>query len=441
MEQAELPAGERIMIDMDSLVSLCKRRGFIYQSSELYGGMNGCWDYGPLGVELRRNIKDSWWKNIVQDRLDVVGMDASIIMRSEVWAASGHVEHFHDPMVDCRECKKRFRADHVDGNRCPECGGELTGARQFNLMFKTHAGAVEDDASVVYLRPETAQGIFVQFPNVLNDSRQKIPFGIAQIGKAFRNEVTPRNFIFRSREFEQMEMEFFCAPDETDKWFDYWVQERLDWYYQIGIKKERLKVRPHTDAELAHYAKRCVDIEYEFPFGWQELEGIADRQDFDLSQHQRYSGKKISYFDERTRQKYVPHVIETSAGVDRILLTVMADAYEEERERTVLRFSAVTAPISVAVFPLIRKEPLQNKAKELEQDLRHRFRTFYDDVGSIGRRYRRQDEAGTPCCVTVDFDTLEDNTVTLRYRDSMEQIRVDCNDIAAEVNKFLYGSN
>ena len=429
------------MINMESLVSLCKRRGFIYQSSELYGGMNGCWDYGPLGVELRRNIKDSWWKNIVQDRLNVVGMDSSIIMRSEVWVASGHVEHFHDPMVDCKQCKKRFRADHVEAENCPECGGELTGARQFNLMFKTHAGAVEDDASAVYLRPETAQGIFVQFPNVLNDSRQKLPFGIGQIGKAFRNEVTPRNFIFRSREFEQMELEFFCAPEETDKWFQYWVEQRLNWYYDIGIKKERLRVRPHAESELAHYAKQCVDIEYEFPFGWQELEGIADRQAFDLTQHQTNSGKKITYFDERTKQKYVPHVIETSAGVDRILLTVMADAYEEEEERTVLRFSAVTAPISVAVFPLMRKEPLQDKAKQIELNLRRRFRTFYDNVGSIGRRYRRQDEAGTPCCVTVDFDTLEDNTVTLRYRDSMEQIRVGCDDIANEVDKFLYGSD
>ena len=428
------------MIDMESLVSLCKRRGFIYQSSELYGGMNGCWDYGPLGVELRRNIKDSWWKNVVQDRLNVVGMDSSIIMRSEVWVASGHVEHFHDPMVDCKECKKRFRADHVEGENCPECGGELTGARQFNLMFKTHAGAVEDDASAVYLRPETAQGIFVQFPNVLNDSRQKLPFGIGQIGKAFRNEVTPRNFIFRSREFEQMEMEFFCSPEETGKWFDFWVQERLNWYYEIGIKKERLRVRPHAESELAHYAKQCVDIEYEFPFGWQELEGIADRQDFDLSQHQANSGKKITYFDESTKQKYVPHVIETSAGVDRILLTVMADAFEQEEERVVLRFSAITAPISVAVFPLIRKDPLQDKAKEIERGLRRRFRTSYDDKGAIGRRYRRQDEAGTPCCVTVDFDTLEDNTVTLRYRDSMEQIRVNCDDIATEVDKFLYGS-
>jgi glycyl-tRNA synthetase len=429
------------MVNMESLVSLCKRRGFIYQNSELYGGMNGCWDYGPLGVELRRNIKDSWWKNIVQDRLNVVGMDSSIIMRSEVWVASGHVEHFHDPMVDCKECKKRFRADHVEGENCPECGGELTGARQFNLMFKTHAGAVEDDASAVYLRPETAQGIFVQFPNVLNDSRQKLPFGIGQIGKAFRNEVTPRNFIFRSREFEQMEMEFFCAPEETDKWFEYWVEQRLNWYYDLGIKKEKLRIRPHAESELAHYAKQCVDIEYEFPFGWQELEGIADRQDFDLTQHQNNSGKKITYFDERTKQKYVPHVIETSAGVDRILLTVMADAYEEEEERTVLRFSAVTAPISVAVFPLMKKQPLQDKAMEIELNLRRRFRTFYDNVGSIGRRYRRQDEAGTPCCITVDFDTLEDNTVTLRYRDSMEQIRVNCDDIAAEVDKFLYESD
>ncbi len=426
------------MVDMDVLVSLCKRRGFIYPSSEIYGGVSGCWDYGPMGVELRRNIKDSWWKNVVQDRLNVVGVDSSIIMNPNVWKASGHVDSFTDPMVDCKECQLRFRADQLDSDRCPECGGELTEPRLFNLMFKTHLGAVENDASLAYLRPETAQGIFVQFLNVLNDSRQKIPFGIAQIGKAFRNEVTPRNFIFRSREFEQMELEFFCAPDETEKWFDYWVEERMSWYYGIGLKKENLRLREHTEDELAHYAKRCIDIEYNFPFGWQELEGIADRQDFDLSQHQKFSGKKMNYFDDGASKRYIPHVIETSAGVDRILLTVLVDAFEEEEERTVLRFSSVMAPISVAVFPLLKKPPLKEKAKQMERELREKFRTFYDEVGSIGRRYRRQDEVGTPCCVTVDFDTLEDNTVTLRYRDSMEQIRVNCDNICDEVGNFLY---
>jgi len=424
-------------MEMKKLVSLCKRRGFIYPSSEIYGGINGCWDYGPLGVELKRNIKELWWKDVVLSRTNVVGMDASILMHSDVWRASGHVDSFYDPMVDCRSCKKRFRADEVQGGKCPKCGGELTEQRSFELMFKTFLGAVEDKASTIYLRPETAQGIFVQFPNVLNDSRQKIPFGIAQIGKAFRNEINPRNYTFRSREFEQMELEFFIAPNGNREWFEFWVSERMKWYRDIGIRDENLRTREHRPEELAHYAKKCVDVEYNFPFGWQELEGIADRQDFDLSQHAKFSGKNLTYHDEKSGESFIPHVIESSAGVDRILLTLLVDAYDEEPERVVLRFSPKTAPIKVGVFPLLKKAPLSDKALEIEKTLRESFTTFYDDVGAIGRRYRRQDEVGTPCCVTIDFQTLEDGTVTLRDRDSMEQVRVPAADITSEVSKFL----
>jgi glycyl-tRNA synthetase len=424
-------------MEMKKLVSLCKRRGFIYPSSEIYGGINGCWDYGPLGVELKRNIKELWWRDIVLSRTNVVGMDASILMHPDVWKASGHVDSFYDPMVDCKSCKKRFRADEVAGGKCPECGGELTEQRSFELMFKTFLGAVEDKASTIYLRPETAQGIFVQFPNVLNDSRQKLPFGIAQIGKAFRNEINPRNYTFRSREFEQMELEFFIAPNGNKDWFEFWVGERMKWYKDVGIREENLRTREHRSEELAHYAKKCVDVEYNFPFGWQELEGIADRQDFDLSQHAKFSGKNLTYHDEKSGESFIPHVIESSAGVDRILLTLLVDAYDEEPERVVLRFSPKTAPIKVGVFPLLKKSPLVERASELEKTLRESYTTFYDDVGAIGRRYRRQDEVGTPCCVTVDFQTLEDDTVTLRDRDSMEQVRVPAKDIISEVSKFL----
>ncbi len=424
-------------MEMKKLVSLCKRRGFIYPSSEIYGGINGCWDYGPLGVELKRNIKELWWRDIVLSRTNVVGMDASILMHPDVWKASGHVDSFYDPMVDCKSCKKRFRADEVAGGKCPECGGDLTEQRSFELMFKTFLGAVEDKASTIYLRPETAQGIFVQFPNVLNDSRQKLPFGIAQIGKAFRNEINPRNYTFRSREFEQMELEFFIAPNGNKEWFEFWVGERMKWYKDVGIREENLQTREHRPEELAHYAKKCVDVEYNFPFGWQELEGIADRQDFDLSQHAKFSGKNLTYHDEKSGESFIPHVIESSAGVDRILLTLLVDAYDEEPERVVLRFSPKTAPIKVGVFPLLKKSPLVERASELEKTLRESYTTFYDDVGAIGRRYRRQDEVGTPCCVTVDFQTLEDDTVTLRDRDSMEQVRVPAKDIISEVSKFL----
>ena len=428
------------MVDMEKLVSLCKRRGFIYPGSEIYGGINGFWDYGPMGVELKRNIKEQWWKNMVQNRDNCVGVDCAIIMHPDVWKTSGHVDGFHDPMVDCVDCKKRFRADHLEGTKCPECGGALTEPKQFNLMFKTHIGAVEDSQSVAYLRPETAQGIFVQYINVLNDSRLKPPFGIAQIGKSFRNEVNPRNFIFRSREFEQMEMEFFCHPKEADEWFEYWVKERREWYSYIGIKPENIRARRHEKEELAHYAKACVDLEYNFPFGWQELEGIANRQDFDLREHQKFSGKKLEYFDDETKETYIPYVIEPSAGVDRSILVALCDAYEEqvEPERTVLHFSPRIAPIEVGVFPLMKKPVLVEKAMEIEKKLRPHFRTFYDQVGSIGRRYRRQDECGTPCCLTVDYETIEkDNCVTLRDRDSLTQVRVPIETIIAEVRRFL----
>jgi len=422
-----------MLIDMDKLVSLCKRRGFIFQSSEIYGGMNGCWDYGPVGAEMKRNIKDLWWKDVVQMHDNVVGMDASIIMHPRIWEASGHVDNFKDDMVDCKECKKRFRADHVEGDRCPECKGELTQPRAFNLMFKTNVGALADAASIAYLRPETAQAIFAQFLNVLTCSRQRVPFGIAQIGKSFRNEITPRNFIFRSREFEQMELEFFVEQGTDEQWNKYWIDRRIQWYYDIGIEPKRIRVRPHEQNELAHYAKSCVDIEYEFPFGWQELEGIANRSDFDLSQHQNFSGKKMVYRDEINKKEFIPWVIETSAGVDRILLTVMADAYSEEEvegeTRVVLRFSPKVAPIKVAVFPLFKKTGLQELAGNIEQDLRKSMSTSYDEIGSIGKRYRRQDEIGTPYCVTIDYESLEDKAVTIRERDSMKQERVSMDQL------------
>ncbi len=414
---------------MEKLVSLCKRRGFIFQSSEIYGGLNGCWDYGPLGVELKRRIKEHWWRTMVYRRDDVVGMDASILMHPEIWRASGHADSFKDPMVDCRNCKRRFRADQIENpGVCPECGGELTEPRDFNLMFRTWVGPVQDDASMVYLRPETAQAIFAQFQTVATVSRKQIPFGIAQMGKSFRNEINPRNYIFRSREFEQMEMEFFVAPGEGARWMEYWVEERLDWYTRIGIRRERLRLREHEQEELAHYASRCVDVEYEFPFGWQELEGIADRGDFDLSQHQKHSGKNLAWFDQEKKTHYIPHVVETSAGVDRTLLTTLADAYDEEEvkgeKRVVLHLAPCIAPVQVAVFPLLRKPELKERARRILEDLRGPFLAMYDESGAIGRRYRRQDEVGTPFCVTIDFDTLEDQTVTVRHRDSMEQERV-----------------
>jgi glycyl-tRNA synthetase len=410
---------------MEKIVSLCKRRGFIFQSSEIYGGLNSCWDYGPLGVELKRNVKDAWWRSVVYERDDIFGLDASILMHPEVWRASGHIEGFSDPLVDCKKCKHRFRQDHLeDPNVCPDCGGELTEARQFNLMFKTFMGPVEDSASTVFMRPETAQGIFVNFQNIIKSSRAKVPFGIAQIGKAFRNEITPGNFTFRTREFEQMEIEFFVKPGSDDEWLHYWKDERFNWYIKYGMKKENLMLRKHEDDELAHYAKECYDVEYQFPFGWSELEGIASRTDFDLTQHQTFSKKNLTYFDEPSKERYIPYVIEPSAGADRSTLAFLVDAYDEEEERVVLRFHPKLAPVKVAIFPLMRKEGHPEKAREIEKMLRPHFKVQYDEAGNIGRRYRRQDEIGTPYCVTVDHDTFQDESVTLRDRDSMEQVRV-----------------
>ncbi|MBU1626854.1 glycine--tRNA ligase [bacterium] len=429
---------------MDKLGSLCKRRGIIFQSSEIYGGINGCWDFGPLGVELRKNIKDHWWRRIVREREDVEGLDASIIMDPAVWKASGHVDSFTDPLVDCKVCKHRFRADQLETMVCPDCGGELTEKRNFNLMFKTFVGAIESEASTVYLRPETAQAIYVNFKNVLNSSRQRIPFGIAQIGKAFRNEINPRNFIFRSREFEQMELQYFINPKNADESFEYWISDAFEWFQSIGIKKENLRLRKHNAEELAHYARKCVDFEYKFPFGWQELAGIHDRTDFDLRRHIEVSGKDLYYFDDITKEKYIPNVIETSEGVDRTLLTILVDAYEEEEEdtktskegdmRVILKFHKRIAPVKVGIFPLSKKQPLVEICKRLEVDLRKEFVVIYDQTGSIGRRYRRQDEIGTPYCITVDFDTVDPgsegfNSATIRIRDTMSQVRINVDNI------------
>jgi glycyl-tRNA synthetase len=415
-------------VDMDKLVSLCKRRGFIFPSSEIYGGLGACYDYGPLGVELKNNVKKAWWKAAVQERDDMVGLDASILMHPQTWVASGHVEGFADPLVDCKQCHQRWRADHIKDGKCPACGGELTEPRMFNLMFKTSVGPVEDEASVVYLRPETAQGIFVNFQNVLNSTRRKLPFGIAQTGKSFRNEITTGNFIFRMREFEQMEIEYFVKPGTDEQWFKHWVEQRFNWYSNLGIKKENLRLRQHAKDELAHYARDCYDVEYLFPIGWSELEGIANRTDFDLKQHSKYSGKDLSYFDEETKEHIIPYVIEPSAGVDRSVLAFLADSYDEERDkeglRVILRLHYALAPIKVAVLPLSRNEKLLPLSKEVYESLRKCWMVQYDDAQSIGRRYRRQDEIGTPFCVTVDFQSLEDRQVTVRERDKMRQIRV-----------------
>lgn len=424
---------------MQNLVSLCRRRAFVFQSSEIYGGLNGCWDYGPLGVELKRNIKELWWRDNVLSRTDVEGVDCSILMNSKVWEASGHVQSFTDPMVDCLQCRGRFRADHIANNQCPTCGSKnkFTEVRHFNLMFKTFVGALEDSSSVAYLRPETCQGIFANFDNVVNTCRVKVPFGIAQIGKAFRNEINPRNFTFRSREFEQMEMEFFCHPSEAPKWFQFWKEERYNWYLKYGIKKERLHLREHAKEELAHYAAGCADIEYDFPFGCAELEGIANRTDYDLKRHSEFSKKDLSYFDQALNQRYFPYVIEPSAGADRATLAFLVDAYEEEPERTVLRFHPRIAPIKAAVFPLVNKDGMPETAEQIFRTLKKRWNTFYDDKGAVGRRYRRQDEAGTPFCITVDGETSKDQAVTIRHRDSMTQDRIAIDKVVDYLAKYL----
>jgi glycyl-tRNA synthetase len=426
---------------MEKIVSLSRRRGFIFPSSEIYGGLSSCWDYGPLGVEMKRNIKQAWWQAIVQGRDDVVGIDTSILMHPKVWEASGHLSGFSDPMVECKQCNLRFRADELNSQNCPVCGKPLSEPRQFNLMFKTFMGPVEDEAAIVYLRPETAQGIFVNFVNVLNTTRKKLPFGIAQQGKSFRNEITTGNFIFRSREFEQMELEFFVKPGTDMQWFEYWLKERFDWYLKFGIKPEHLRLRSHAKEDLAHYARCCSDVEYLFPMGWSELEGIANRGNFDLTQHAKYSGKNMDYFDEETKETIVPFIVEPSAGVDRSVLAFLCDAYAEEPDkdeiRTVLHLHPSIAPVKVAVLPLSKREPLVKMAHEVYDELRKSWSVTYDDAQSIGRRYRRQDEIGTPYCITVDFNSLEDKQVTLRDRDSMKQIRIPVADLKAVLGSRL----
>jgi len=497
---------------MDKLAALCKRRGFIFQSSEIYGGIGGFWDYGPLGVELKRNLKDAWWQDVVRRRDDVVGLDCSIIMNPKVWEASGHVNNFNDPMVDCKACKARFRADKVftvivreqsDGGtktlidkgveaddpdralseaiatansdtrrrvlksqgkldqvvfspdrlpegltaKCPLCGGLLTDVRKFNMMFESWTGAMQDSSSKVYLRPETAQGIFCNYRNVLDTTRLRMPFGIAQIGKSFRNEINPRNYTFRSREFEQMEIEFFCHPSEADKWYEYWRDARYKWYVDLGLKSSKLHLRNHEKDELAHYARACADIEYEFPFGTSELEGVANRTDYDLTQHQKFSGKDMTYFDDQTKERYIPYVIEPSGGVDRGVLAFLCEAYTEDQApdengqmqtRTLMRFHPRLAPVKVAVFPLVKKEGMPEIAEKIYRDCQAAgLASFYDEKGAVGRRYRRQDEAGTPFCVTVDGQTLTDRTVTVRDRDSLIQDRIPADKVLAYVQDRL----
>ena len=443
----------------DKIQSLAKRRGFVFASSEIYGGAGSTWDFGPLGVELKNNIKRSWWRAMVQVRGDIVGLDGAILMHPKVWEASGHVENFVDPLVECRSCRHRFRIDDlpkgdalmeawrantldVSGTACPNCGErKLADPRKFNLMFKTFVGPVEDTASVAWLRPETAQAVYVNFDNVQQAVRRRLPFGIAQIGKAFRNEITPGNFIFRSREFEQMEMQYFCRPNDAPRLFEEWKEERMRWHRSLGVPAERLRFREHSEDERAHYAARAVDIEFEFPFGWKELEGIHDRTDFDLRRHMEFSGKKLEYFDDLTQERFVPYIVETAVGADRTTYEVLCAAYDEEPDkdgiRTVLRLHPSLAPYKVAVLPLSKNERLSPLAREVHASLRAGFMTVYDETQAIGRRYRRQDEIGTPLCVTVDFDSLEDRAVTIRERDSMAQVRVPIAEVADRVRERL----
>ncbi|MDB5097613.1 MAG: glycyl-tRNA synthetase [Cyanobacteria bacterium RYN_339] len=481
---------------MEKVVSLAKRRGLIFPSSEIYGGLGSTWDYGPLGVLLKNNVKAAWWRAVVQQRQDMVGMDAAILMHPEAWRASGHIETFHDPLVDDKQTQQRYRADHLieqllrelaDGTPSPlvrkgheaaiaesatwiransveallkdkarttelfshmqaPSGGELTEPRNFNLMFKTFLGPVEDSAAVVYLRPETAQGIFVNFKSVQIATRKKPPFGIAQIGKSFRNEITPGNFTFRTREFEQMEIEFFCPPAEADKWFDHWVEERYRWYTDLGMKPENIRRRPHGSDELAHYARGCQDFEYRFPFGWSELEGVANRTDFDLTQHEKFSGKDLKYFEEEAKLAYVPYVIEPSAGADRATLAFLVDSYAEETDdkgetRVVLRLHPMLAPFKVAVLPLSKKPELSAPARALADHLASFWNVDYDETQSIGKRYRRQDEVGTPFCVTLDFDSLNDHSVTVRERDGMTQVRLKVEELVPWLQARLQWPN
>ncbi len=421
----------------DKIVNLSKRRGIVFPSAEIYGGFRSTYDYGPVGALMLRNVKDAWWRSMVQRRHDVVGIDAAILSPPAIWEASGHLANFTDPLVDCRNCGARHRQDKLDDpNKCPTCGtsGELTEPRQFNLMFKTQAGPVEDAGAVAYLRPETAQGMFTNFANVLNTSRKKPPFGIAQVGKSFRNEITPGNFVFRTREFEQMEMEFFVPPAEAEEWYQYWCNERYQWYIEHGISADKLRLRPHDDDELSHYSSGTSDVEFLFPWGWDELEGIANRGDYDLKQHAEHSGQRLEFFDQAADERYVPHVIEPAAGATRTMMAFLMAAYHEEEvndeQRTVLRLHHRIAPYKVAVLPLSKKPELSEPAKELASSLQDHWMCDYDETQAIGRRYRRQDEIGTPFCITYDFDTLEDKAVTIRERDSMEQVRLPIADVA-----------
>src|SRR4051794_40141527 len=430
------------VVTMDKVVALCKRRGFIFPSSEIYGGLGSTYDYGHYGVLLKSNVKTEWWRAMLQERDDVVAIDSAILQHPRVWEASGHVGGFTDPLVDCKTCGQRFRADHLDQLQCPQKPSKhpgegpdcnLTESRQFNLMFETNVGPVKDTASVAYLRPETAQGIFINFKNVLQFSRKKPPFGIAQIGKSFRNEITPGNFIFRTREFEQMEMEFFVPPPEAQQWFEHWLEQRMNWYLGLGIRPDHLQLRAHDSDELSHYSSGTSDVEYLFPIGWSELEGIANRGDFDLNAHAEHSGEKLEYFDQPTGERYVPHVIEPAAGVDRAMLAFLVDAYDEEEvegeQRTVLKLHPALAPVKVAVLPLVRKDGQPELAREVYEALKPVVQAEYDESGSIGKRYRRQDEIGTPWCVTIDHQSLEDRTVTVRDRDSLEQERVAVDEL------------
>lgn len=452
----------------EKVVAFAKQRGFVFQSSEIYGGLSSCYDFGPLGVELKNNVKRAWWKKMVQERNDVVGLDSAILMHPKVWEASGHLAGFTDPLVDCKKCKKRWRADHLleakgikpifqpgdwqkSDVKCPECGGELTDVRKFNLMFKTQMGVVEEEASTIYLRPETCQGIYVNFLNVQQSMRKKLPFGVAQIGKSFRNEITPGNFIFRTREFEQMEQQYFIHPKDKKKYFDMWQDARMKWYQEFGINKENLRFREHEKNELAHYAARALDIEYNYPgLGFKELAGVHDRGDWDLSRHSQFSGQDLQYFDQENNEKFIPNIIETSDGADRATLAFLLDAYDEVETRSgeeggkhetevVLRLHKSLAPIKVAILPLSKKEPLQKLAWEIQASLWGELMTQYDETGSIGKRYRRQDEIGTPYCVTIDFDSLEDQKVTVRDRDTMEQERVEISELKNYLkNKFNF---
>ena len=451
---------------MEKITSLAKRRGFVFQSSEIYGGQNGAWDYGPLGIELKNRIAQAWWKEMTQLNDDIVGLDAAILMHPRTWEASGHVENFTDPLVDCKKCKARFRADQIPvenlaGKKCPECGGELTDTRKFNLMFKTNIGPAEDSASIIYLRPETAQGIYVNYKNIIQSNRMKIPFGIAQIGKAFRNEIVTKNFIFRTCEFEQMEMQFFVKPGTDVEWFNEWKKRRWAYYEKLGVKMDHLRWHQHGPDELAHYAKDAYDIEYLFPMGWRELEGVHNRTNYDLGRHTQYSGKDLQYIDpENAKDRYIPFIIETSAGLTRNVLMVLCDAYDEEQVigeekpdssegaagrpeasaddwRTVLRFHPSLAPVTVAVLPLMKKDGLAELAQDIRRELKEDFATDYDQSGAIGRRYRRQDEAGTPFCVTIDYESKDNGSVTLRFRDSMEQVRVNRAELAGRIRKEI----